>query len=198
MTYLARHVVFGCEVAVKVVHAERAADPATLGRFEHEIALGSRLVDDALVGVLDAGTLADGRRYLVMELARGETLAAMLANGSICIDRALRILGEVLRGLSQAHGRGVSLRGIALDSIVVDGERVKVLASAYRDPDARAELFAVGVVASALLATHGVADREVKSFVDCLIRRRYASADAALVALAQIGDPDAVPDLTAA
>ncbi|MBV9357309.1 MAG: protein kinase, partial [Chloroflexi bacterium] len=64
--YLAIDTRLGRNVAVKLLAAPYAADPASLARLQREARAAARLSNPHVVGVLDAG-VADGTAFLVME-----------------------------------------------------------------------------------------------------------------------------------
>src|SRR5215470_6646497 len=72
--YRARHVEVGRAFAVKVLHARFLGDDRVRRRFAREAALAGSLHHANVASVVDVGEMPDGRRYLVMEYAEGETL----------------------------------------------------------------------------------------------------------------------------
>jgi serine/threonine-protein kinase len=93
----------GAPVALKVLRPELATHDVYVRRFEREAQVASAVRHPALVSVLAAGT-DDGIRYLVCELADGETLEARLGRGTLglpdLVDLAVRI-GEALDVLAE-------------------------------------------------------------------------------------------------
>src|SRR5690242_13582468 len=72
--------VLGRDVAVKVLSAVAAPDPAQLGRIRLEARAAAGLRHPNIVEVYDYGE-SSGGPYVVMELVEGETLASVLARG---------------------------------------------------------------------------------------------------------------------
>src|SRR5689334_16014963 len=70
----------GGEVAIKLIHAARATDSRAVERFVAEARVVNRIRHPGIVDVFDFGTAPDGRPFLVMELLRGRTLHALLAD----------------------------------------------------------------------------------------------------------------------
>src|SRR5262245_40006496 len=81
IVYRARHVRVGREVAIKVLHDHLLADPSMVARFDREAALAAKLHHPNVVGVIDVGTMPDGGRMMVLELAPGESLSTILDRG---------------------------------------------------------------------------------------------------------------------
>ena len=108
-------------VAIKVLKAEYASNESMVSRFERE-ALGSTHIDSPhVVQVFDAGVLADGRPYLVMEFLTGEDLGVLIANsgGRIPIINAVDLCAQAARGLAAAHAENVFHRDMKPTNIMV-------------------------------------------------------------------------------
>ena len=118
LVYRGERLAPGRPVAIKFLHAAIAADPAVLARFEDEARAASRMNHPNVVGVIDRGSHR-GAPFLVMDLIRGCTLRALVAEGAIAVPRALRLVQQVLAGLAHAHGRGVVHRDIKPENILV-------------------------------------------------------------------------------
>jgi serine/threonine protein kinase len=98
------------EVAVKMPH-DREASPERTARFEREMNLQATLQHNSLIPLLDAG-LDDGRRYLVMPLIQGPTLAERLASGPLS-GREAQAVGAALAGaLECVHAHGMVHRDV--------------------------------------------------------------------------------------
>ena len=98
-------------VAVKVVRAPVASDPAVRARFGTEARAAARLSHPNVVTVFDSGE-DDGTPFLVMELLSGRTLADELAEGPLSPKRALAVGVDVLGGLAASHHAGILHRDI--------------------------------------------------------------------------------------
>lgn len=100
--YLARDVVTGDDVVVKVVFG--AGDGADALR---EAAMARAVASPHVVRVLDV-VHGRGQGYVVMEHAEGGSLADLLARrGTLPLHEATRVLRQLLRGLADAHARGI-------------------------------------------------------------------------------------------
>jgi len=109
--YRARDTKLGREVAIKVLPEEVAADPERLARFEGEARVLASMNHPHIAQIY--GLEEDhGKRFLVLELVDGETLADRIARGRIPIERALPIALQVARALEAAHERGIVHRDV--------------------------------------------------------------------------------------
>ena len=120
-------------VAIKVLQPQLAANETLVNRFIDEAKAASRLGHPNLIQVLDFGTLADGRRYSVMEYLDGRDLeSALAAEGPQPIGRVAAIGVQVASALHAAHSKGIVHRDIKPANIFLardetGAERVKVL-----------------------------------------------------------------------
>jgi hypothetical protein len=124
------------DVAVKIlVRGEASADQASRAftRFEREVRATADLTHPNTVRVFDYGVTDDGLCYYVMELLNGENLAELAKHDApLPPARAIHLVRQAARALSEAHARGIVHRDIKPENIVVTnagGERdfVKVL-----------------------------------------------------------------------
>ncbi|MFL5362522.1 MAG: protein kinase domain-containing protein, partial [Myxococcales bacterium] len=96
-------------------------------RLLREAEAAARLTHPNIVTIFDVGRTDDGP-YLVLELLRGETLAARLEQGTIAVREALRIAVEVATGLAHAHARGVVHRDLTPGNVFLcEDAQVKIL-----------------------------------------------------------------------
>ena len=76
--YRARHLLLARVAAVKILHPHLSGDASMVQRFLNEARAVNDIRHPRIVEVLDAGRLASGTPYLVMEHLAGESLAARL------------------------------------------------------------------------------------------------------------------------
>jgi predicted Ser/Thr protein kinase len=121
--YRARDARLGRDVALKVLPAEVATDPARRQRFEIEARAIAALNHPNIVAVYDVGN-ERGVLYIVTELVDGETLVGAKAG----LRKTIEIAVQIASGLAAAHEAGIVHRDLKPSNIVLarDG-RVKIL-----------------------------------------------------------------------
>ncbi len=132
IVYRGERLGLGRPVAVKILNESFAATDDGRRRFEVEAKAMSRLSHPNCVGVIDFG-VAEGSPYLVMDFVTGRTLRQILRD-DVRLDprRAVRIVRQLVAGLSHAHGQGIIHRDIKPENIIVSnvegqGEQVRIL-----------------------------------------------------------------------
>ncbi len=100
------------QVAVKVLR-DRYADPRVARRFQQEARIAARLQHSGISVVHDVGE-HDGQLFIVMELLRGEDLAAMLrrAPAGLPLATAVSVATQAAEALAAAHAGGVIHRDL--------------------------------------------------------------------------------------
>jgi serine/threonine protein kinase len=118
--YRARHVKVGRPFAVKVLHPRLLEDEKTLQRFEREAELAGRLHHPNVIGVVDVGETNDGLRYMVMDFAEGQDLAALLSEAPMPPERIHTLTRQMLEGLYHAHEAGLIHRDFKPENVIVE------------------------------------------------------------------------------
>lgn len=109
------------EVAVKLMHADAATDPAAVHQWLQEARSVSRLTHPNIVPVFEADMHAQ-QPYLVFEYVPGPTLSQHLkSRGSLPAVEAVAMMVGVLDALHTAHTAGVVHRDLKPSNILVDG-----------------------------------------------------------------------------
>src|SRR5262245_42111937 len=115
-------------VALKVINAALAADPAMVDRFRHEVKLARRVTHVNIARTFELGR-SDGILYCTMELIDGESLRRRLRReGKLAISDATRIAAELCDGLTAAHAAEIVHRDIKPDNVLLSREGRVVLA----------------------------------------------------------------------
>jgi hypothetical protein len=116
----------GWPVAIKVIHAGLAADPAFRARFAHEVATARAVGGFYTAPVVDADTAAE-RPWLAVAYVAGPSLADAVSAGGPFPPLAVRRLGLGLAEALQAiHAAGVVHRDLKPSNVLLaaDGPRV--------------------------------------------------------------------------
>ncbi|WP_309648738.1 serine/threonine-protein kinase [Nocardioides sp.] len=99
-------------VAVKVLADNWTEDHHVMQRFLEEGRYLRRVESPHVVTVYDAGTLEDGRPYLVMTYADQGTLADRLEVEGLTTRQALEVVRQVAAGLQALHDRDILHRDV--------------------------------------------------------------------------------------
>jgi serine/threonine-protein kinase len=111
--YLAEHRLLKRPCALKVIRPERAGDPRSLARFEHEVRATAMLSDPNTVDVYDYGRTADGTCFYVMEYLHGLTLEELVGrHGPMPPGRVIYLLRQACEALAEAHAAGLIHRDL--------------------------------------------------------------------------------------
>src|SRR5437764_2366172 len=118
--YLARHILLGDRVAIKVLPPEMRGNTEWLRRFQREGQAARRFRHPNAVTVYDLRTSGDGTIYLVMEYVEGNTLDAELRkHGKFSPADAVAVLDPIMSVLNAAHSMGVVHRDLKPENIMI-------------------------------------------------------------------------------
>ncbi|MGH9939473.1 MAG: serine/threonine-protein kinase [Blastocatellia bacterium] len=164
------------EVAIKALRPELARQPQVVERFRAEAVTLARL-NHPHIATLHNFLRHNDDYLMVMEFVRGETLESVIQrHGALALGQSLRLFGQALEGIAQAHTLGVIHRDLKPSNLmltetgaikVMDFGIARVLGSArmtrtgrilgtiqYMSPeqvhgqegDARSDLYSLGIV----------------------------------------------------
>jgi eukaryotic-like serine/threonine-protein kinase len=187
-------------VAIKILAAQLASEPAFYERFVREARMAARLAHPNIVQVFDAGE-EDERRYIVMEYVPGHTLAdEPRARGRLAPARVVDLALQICGGLELAHSSGLVHRDVKPQNLLLREDGTVKIADfgiaraaeatslteigsilgtvAYLSPEqaagelvtAAADIYSLGVVLYELLA--GRTPHEFRSLTDLAVKQR--------------------------
>jgi serine/threonine-protein kinase len=134
----------GRSVAIKFLPEAFSHDTERVARFEREARVLASLNHSNIAAIFGLEEWGE-RKFLVMELVEGETVAQRIQRGPVPIDECLGIAKQICEALEAAHERGIVHRDLkpANVKITPDG-KVKVLdfglAKAYETEVSNANL----------------------------------------------------------
>jgi serine/threonine-protein kinase len=150
----------GRSVAIKLLAEAFTHDAERASRFEREARVLASL-NHPNIATIHGVEESSGRKFLVMELVSGETLAEKIKRGAIPLDESLSISTQITEALEAAHEKGVIHRDLKPANIKVtpDG-KVKVLdfglAKAYDANPSNASLSNSPTMASMAATNAGI------------------------------------------
>jgi serine/threonine protein kinase len=114
-------------VAIKVLPAEKVADPERKQRFVEEAKAASSLNHPNIITIYDIGQ-AEGVDFISMECVDGKTLDRLIPRRGMRLNEALKCAVQIADALARAHAVGIVHRDLKPGNIMVN-ERglVKVL-----------------------------------------------------------------------
>ena len=113
-------------VAVKILPPSIGDEPAFAERFMREAQALAQLNHPNIVQVYDFGR-TDEFFYFIMEFVDGVNLRALIRDGKLDPERALKIVPQICDALQFAHDEGIVHRDIKPENILIDKKgRVKI------------------------------------------------------------------------
>jgi len=125
--YLARHLVLGRPVALKVFNPVPTTEEHFARRFVEEARILAKLDHPHIVRVYDSGE-AGGRLYMALEYAPNGTLADRLKSGTPTIADAVTVVAKLARAVGVAHRLGIVHRDIKPSNVLLNKHGEPLLA----------------------------------------------------------------------
>src|ERR1700730_3284423 len=95
VVYLAEDTVLGRKVAIKTLNDGGPGKQHFRSRFLREARAVSALSHTNIATIYDYGENAEGQPFIVMELIRGETLADLIKQSKLTLERSVEIIIDV-------------------------------------------------------------------------------------------------------
>lgn len=114
-------------VAIKVLPESLSEDESRLARLSREAESLAALNSPFVASIYDVGE-DDGKRFIVMELVEGETLAQRIRRSPLSAERALDVFAQIAEGIEAAHEKGLVHRDLKPANIMIaEDKSVKIL-----------------------------------------------------------------------
>jgi eukaryotic-like serine/threonine-protein kinase len=125
--FVARDLLLGRPVALKVLISELSSDSAFVARFRREAQAAANLSHPNIVPIFDWGE-AESTYFIVMEYVDGEALSSIIRTQSpIPAPQAAGIASDIAKALAYAHRHGVVHRDVKPGNVLITADgQVKV------------------------------------------------------------------------
>src|SRR5512147_886603 len=125
--YIADDVSLDRKVALKFLPDAFTGNPERMARFEREARLLASL-NHPNIAAIHGLEEAEGKRFLVLELVEGETLAQRLSRGPLPVEEVLNFCRQIADGLGAAHEKGAIHRDLKPANVMITADdRIKIL-----------------------------------------------------------------------
>ncbi len=117
--YLANHIYLNKEIILKTLNTQQLKDQTILHRFKREAKILAKLNHPNIIRVLDFGT-DNEYFYLSFEYFEGQTLREYLKTNLPDQDEYIKIISQILMGLSYAHRQKIIHRDLKPENILIN------------------------------------------------------------------------------
>ena len=126
--YLAKDLVTGKEVAIKLLHPEKKSSYVAKKRFKSEIELTKQVSSSYVIKIFKAVWTED-IQYIVMEHVNGHILKNYIAKRSrLTVDETIEFMKQLTLGFQEIHSKGIIHRDIKASNIMVsDYGTIKII-----------------------------------------------------------------------
>ncbi|MBN2024999.1 MAG: serine/threonine protein kinase [Pirellulales bacterium] len=119
VVYKARQRTLDRVVALKMILAGQLSSPEHLNRFLAEAKTAARLHHPHIVPIHEVGCV-HGQHFFAMEYIEGPSLSQRVAEGSLDMNEAVRLLASVARAVAELHRHGIVHRDLKPSNILLD------------------------------------------------------------------------------
>src|SRR5690242_7234943 len=136
--------------AMKILLADLSGEPELVQRFTREIRIFGSL-NHPNIAELRTALRVDNTLAMIMEFVEGSSLAALMKDGRVPVDKAVDCMCQALSALAYAHSQGVVQRDIKpANMMLTPNGTLKLMdfgiAKAVSDPKLTRSGFVVGSV----------------------------------------------------
>ncbi len=117
VVFLARHVMLGSKVAIKLLRSDLTNKREVIERFRTEALAASHLRHENVIQVMDFGFQKGIGFYMVLEFLEGSDLEAYLTGEPLPARFVKEIAKQIARGLQAAHESGIIHRDLKPSNI---------------------------------------------------------------------------------
>jgi serine/threonine-protein kinase len=119
--FRARSELLGHEVAVKVIHPDKAGQRTARERFLREARAALEFAHPNAIAVRTCRETLEGLLYMTLDLSPGRDLDAVLdEEGRLEVPRALGLVRQALMALAEAHAKGIVHRDLKPQNMLIE------------------------------------------------------------------------------
>lgn len=118
--FIADQLALDRSVAIKFLQAELVGVTDFTRSMHDEATLACHVRSPHCVEVFDWGVLPDGTPYIVMEYVPGRSLARIITDEAIPLERAVDLLDQILSALAATHGGGIVHGDVKSNNFLVE------------------------------------------------------------------------------